>query len=513
MKDSIPQNDSPALKKAFDYFIDSIYLKKSDEWKLIQEKKLLQVFKETAQQVVAYKNFLTKRKIKYQKIKSIQSFKTVPLINKENYLRAYPWQNLCKVGAFNKNSLVMTSTSGSTGTPFYFPRTSKIDMQSSVYHQMFFRSTKINKNTSVLVIDCFGMGVWIGVLITYQAFKHISERGVPITIITPGINKHEIFQALKNIAHHFDQVILCGYPPFIKDIVDQAKDNNVSWKDFNVKIIFAAEGFSETFRDYIVKHVGIKNIYRDTMNIYGSADLGTMAQETPLSILVRRLALKNKNVYSSLFGGTRRLPTLAQYIPNFISFEIQDGSVCCTGDNILPLVRYEIGDNGLTLTYKEVETIFNSEGINLKKEIKEAGITDTITELPFICIYERSDFSTKLYGAIIYPEYIKKGLQHEILEKYITGKFAMGTKFDELHDAYLEINIELREGVNGSKQLREKIVSFVSEALTEESAEHKNNVSMFSKNKFEPRIIFWPFEHDMYFKPGGKQKWVKRKFN
>ena len=102
-------------------------------------------------------------------------------------------------------------------------------------------------------------------------------------------------------------------------MIDDGKDEGIQWKNFNLKLIFAAEGFSETFRDYFVEVAGIKNIYRDTMNIYGSADLGTMAQESPLCILIRRLALTNSDLYNKLFGQATRLPTLAQYIPDFIS--------------------------------------------------------------------------------------------------------------------------------------------------------------------------------------------------
>ena len=49
------------------------------------------------------------------------------------------------------------------------------------------------------------------------------------------------------MAPQYDQIILCGYPPFMKDVVDEAKDNGVNWKDFNIKMIFAAEAFSEEF--------------------------------------------------------------------------------------------------------------------------------------------------------------------------------------------------------------------------------------------------------------------------
>jgi phenylacetate-CoA ligase len=491
-------------------YIDALSSTTSEEWTKRTKKHLLSVFKKTYKEVPAYQAFIRKQKFSLDVGSSISAFDAVPPVTKKKYLRAYAWEDLCKKNALVKDSLVMTATSGSTGEPFYFPRNSMIDMQSSIYHEMFLRSSKIPKNTSTLIIDCFGMGVWIGGLITYQAFKLISERGFPLTIITPGINKHEIFQAVRNLGPSFDQIILCGYPPFMKDVIDQAKDHGVDWKKYNLKIIFAAESFSETFRDYVVKHTGIKNVYRDTMNIYGSADLGTMAQETPLCILLRRLALASPRLYLRLFKQSVRLPTLAQFIPEFVTFEEKDSSIYCTGDNVLPLVRYEIGDSGAVLTFRDVERICEEEDINLKKECIKVGIKDTITELPFVCVYERSDFSTKLYGAIIYPEYIKKGLQREDFDSRITGKFTMYTRFDEQEDEYLEVNIELKPNVSETEELVTSLVKALSESLTKESAEHKNNTTLLSHGKVMPRVIVWPNEHEDHFKLGGKQKWVKK---
>ena len=511
MKRAISSRGGSTEKKDYtSAFLDSLPTKTSKEFSKIQEKHLLAVFKHALTTTKAYKKFLLSSSVDYKKITSGNDFQKVPVMTKKNYLRKYSWEELCQEKAFTKNPVVMTSTSGSTGDPFYFPRNTSIDLQSSIYHEMFLQSSKINTKKSTLIVDCFGMGVWIGGLITYQAFKYISEKGVPLTIITPGINKHEIFQALRNIGPHFDQIIMCGYPPFMKDIIDQASDHGISWKKYNLKIIFAAEGFSETFRDYVVKHLGIKNLYRDTMNIYGSADIGTMAEETPLSILIRRLALDTPNLYKKLFGQANRLPTLAQYIPEYVSFEEQNGTLYLTGNNILPLVRYEIGDSGAVFTFDHIQQLCKEEGIDLLKECTRVGILDTVKELPFVCVYERSDFSTKLYGAIIYPEYIKKGLQKESLQKYITGKFTMYTRFDDKEDEYLEVNIELKHHAKESQTLRVQVTQAISKALIEESAEHKNNSTLLTKGKIEPKVIFWPAEHETHFKVGGKHKWVKR---
>lgn len=496
-------------KEFFENALDFIHSTSSKEWTKIQKTQLLQVFKEARTHVTAYKKFLVDKKIQASTIRTYTDFINLPPVNKNNYLRAYDWEKLCKTKSLITESIVMTATSGSTGTPFYFPRNDTIDIQASFFNQMFLTTSTITKNKSILVIDCFGMGIWLGGLITYQSFKDISRRGYKLTIITPGVNKEEILKAFKNIGKYYDQIILCGYPPFVKDIVDYGKDNGLVWKNFNIKVIFAAEAFSETFRDYIVKNLGIKNMYRDTVNIYGSADLGTMAQESPLCILLRRLALENQNLYMKLFGQATRLPTLAQYVPGFTNFEEVSGSLYCTGDNILPLVRYDIGDNGGVFTYNDLERICKEEGVDLIHETKKVGIEDTVSQLPFVYVYERSDFSASFYGALIYPEHIKKGLTDDNIQEYITGKFTMYTKNDEQENQYLEINIEQKPLQKINRTTHRLILKRIHEALIFQSSEYKKITEALGE-RAHPKLVFWNYGDATHFSGAGKQRWVKK---
>ena len=474
----------------------------------VRAKQMLTVFHKAADGVPAYKDFLKKNKIDPAKIKTLRDFQLVPLMSKQNYLRRYELEKLC-YGETLCQPLVFTSTSGSTGEPFYFPRNFFIDYQSSIYHESFFHSAEIDSHKSTLVLVCFGMGIWIGGLITYQAFRLIAERGYPLTLLTPGINKKEIFEALKNLSKKFDQIIICGYPPFVKDIIDEASKNAVNWRNFkNLKLVFAAETFSEKFRDYIIRETGIKKLYCDTMNIYGSADMGTMASETPVSILVRRIALKNKKVYKKLFTEATRLPTLVQFIPQFINFEIVGKNIYCTGDNAIPLIRYEIGDNGGVFDFNFMEQVFIENGIDFNKEACDAGIDGTIIKLPFVYIYERTDLSTKLYGAIIYPEHVREALQDARFETFLTSKFTMLTKYDRRQNQFLEINIELKPNIKPIKSLGKLCCDNIIKNLLRKNAEYHNNYTSLSK-EVTPHIIFWPHEHILHFKPGIKQKWVK----
>jgi len=483
--------------------------KKSDFWVAEGRKRSLALFHEAAQRVPAYKDFLKKHKVDPKKVKTWDDFqKYVPIMTKKDYLRQYPLEKLCWDGSLKK-SLVFTATSGSTGEPFYFPRDEALDFQSSVMHEMFLKSSGLDPKKSTLVVVCFGMGVWIGGLITYQAFKLIASRGYPLTILTPGVNKKEIYEALKNIGGKFDQVVLCGYPPFIKDIIDDAEGHGISWKKFDLRIVFAAEAFSEQFRKHIAKKTGIKNLHTKITNIYGTADLGTMAQETPLSILIRETALDEPQVFQSIFKEITRVPTLTQFNPLFINFEEVDKNIFCTGYSALPLIRYALGDHGGVVSFKEMEQALGNKKNSIVQTAQRLGFKNTVAELPFVYVYERDDLSTKLYGAIVYPEHIKNAVQHPTLGDFLTGKFTMITQHDENQNQFLEINTELRPGANLSENIKSTIHELVLESLLEKNAEYRNNHTMMP-DKVMPKIVFWEYEHPLHFKPGAKQKWIKK---
>lgn len=487
------------------YIISSITGKKDRFWDKIRERQALRLLHKAAEEVPAYKDFLKRRKINHYRVKTFWDFKRVPQTSKKEYLRRYPLKDLVSTGTL-KRPLSFSATSGSTGEPFYFSRSSGLEWESSIVHEFFLRNSSYGSNLPTLVLVCFGMGVWIGGLITHRAFQLAGERGLPVSVLAPGINKIEIFNALKKLAPNFAQVILAGYPPFIKDIIDEAPEYGVNLGKLNIRLLFAAEAFSEKFRDYVTKKAKVKNIYLDTMNIYGTADIGTMAFETPTSILLRRLALRNKKLFAEIFGDIKKTPTLAQYNPLFITFEEAGGEILLTGNNAVPLIRYNIGDHGGVYSFGEIAYIFKKYGVDIKKEVKSAGI-DKLSLLPFVYVYERTDLATTLYGLQIYPEMIREALLEKSIAHALTGKFALATKFSSKQNQYLEINLELKKGARATQALKKLALKKIIAALLVKSSEFRELYRQL-KDRAVPKLMFWPAEHPLYFKPGTKQKWV-----
>lgn len=488
--------------------IAALYKNDSGAWARITRETILKRFREAHRRVPAYKKFLESAGVDPASIRGVKDIAKIPPMSKANYLRAHPWDTLCAAGSLASEPLVLTATSGSTGEPFYIPRTDEAHEAATVFHHIFIERRGLDPRKPTLVVVAFGMGVWIGGVLTYEAFRRISERGWPLTVITPGVSKKEIFDALKRVGTSHEQLILCGYPPFIKDVIDDGTSHGIKWKRWDMRVVCAAEAFSEHFREYIMRKTGMKDPYRDIMNIYGSAELGTMATETPISILLRRLATKNKKLYSMLFTDAHRLPTLAQFIPHFVSFEAGDGGrVYATGGTALPFIRYDIGDNGGVFSFVDAVRICKETGIDLAAEARRSGIRDTLMELPFVYLYERADLSTKLYGAIMYPEHVRAGLQKRMFERVITGRFTMTTEHDADHNEYLEINMELRPGAKDARSIKQALIGSVVQSLCAANSEYNNNhVSM--PERVVPRVVFWPHEHPKYFPPGIKQKWV-----
>ncbi len=432
----------------------------------------------------------------------------MPIVDKKNYLRRYSLAELSWGGTLKKN-FVFTATSGSTGTPFYFPRTERLDWEGSLVHEMFLQSASANGGP-ILVLVCFGMGVWIGGLLTYKGYEIAARRGgYPVSLLTPGINKKEIYAALKQLAPNFSQTILIGYPPFIKDILDGAPAHGIDTKKLNLRLSFAAEAFTEQFRDYLADTGGVRNIYLDTISVYGSADIGAMGFETPVAILIRRLVNKDpsRKIFKGVFGDIAKTPTLAQYNPLFISFEALRGNICLTGDNAVPLVRYAIGDHGGIMSYPEMNVRLSGYGIDLEKEIAAHHLNDHRSELPFVFVYERSDFSTTLYGLQIYPEHIRDALLRASVNKMITGKFAMTTEFDASQNQYLQINLETVPNAKINAKTKAVLLRAIVDNLETMNSEFRE-LHRFLGDHALPRLVFWPAEDKKYFLPGIKQKWV-----
>jgi phenylacetate-CoA ligase len=477
-------------------------------WEKLGQKKTIELANFTVKNVLAYQCFLRRRGVKRKKVRNFDDFKALPLVNKKNYLNKSKYIDLFPKDYINEITTI-SSTSGSTGEPFYFPRGEEQDKQYEYVAEVYLRNQFEIDKYRTLAINGFGLGIWIGGIFTYKVFNKIATKGYRLSIAPTGRNKDIFLQTFKKIASVYDQVVLMGYPPFIKDVVDEGLNFGINWKKHKLRIMTATEGFSEKFRDYLVNKTGIENALIDTLNIYGSVELGTMSHETPITILIRKIAESNKKIFNEIFPGVRIMPTLVQYYPHIVYFEqVKDEVVASGHGSSFPLIRYQFFDKGGVCTFDEMVSKLSDMGIDVIKEARKAGIKNSMFRLPFVYVHERSDFVVNLRGANIYPGNIRSALEEKQLESYVTGKFTMIKREDRYLNEYLEINIEMKKGVLKSKKLKKKLSKAIVDTLLKQNSEFMNMYTSES-DKATPRVKLFTNEHPKYFSNDlVKQKWI-----
>ncbi len=462
----------------------------------------LTLFKQASINVPAYKAFLKSHGVDPKKINTPTDFSRLPIITKENYLKKYPLQELMWQRGVS-DARMISASSGSSGQPFFWPRGNQSVEDSVVILDELLDKTFQTKTKETLCINAFAMGTWIAGTYMNSAMWRLADLGHRIVTITPGITKEEIARELEVLGPTFQQVLIMGYPPFVKDVVDYAKTRNIKLARLDIKCLLAGENFSEQWRDYILARIGKKNQPESTLGMYGTADAGIVGTETPLSIFIRRLSADDRRLYEALFGNDSILPTLVQYNPDLRYAEEIDGKIIFTTDNSLPLIRYEILDEGRVLTPSMVNNVLGRFGKRIPAEMKP------FSDNPYIALYGRQDVAATFYALNIYPENVKYGLEIPALQAIVTGKFVIKAEFDDTTQTQaLDLSVELQPGVKPDQKIERKIFKAVVDSLVQNNSEYSKLYQEIGK-KAEP-IVHLMEQGNPDFKPGIKHRWFKK---
>lgn len=457
--------------------------------------------------VPAYREFLKEHNIA---IDTISDIRNLPAPSKENYLRKFPFETLFTGDTLTSEPRVFSVTSGSTGKPFYFPRVEAQDKQYQLLAEIYLRTNYKIHERKTLYIDAFPMGPWIGGVFTYEVVTRIAREGkYPLSVITTGIDTPTILRTIEELGDYYDQIIIGAYGPFLKDALDKGVSLGIDFKKYNIKFVFSAEAFPESFRDYVCNLVGCENPLLDTLNHYGTVDLGTMSYETPISILIRRIANDNPELYKDIFGDIIKIPTLTQYLPELFYFESIENNLYCTSNSAIPLFRYDLQDRGDVISFEDMVALFKKHGVDLYQEAEKAGIEDTLWKIPFVYVFERSDFSVSYYAFQVYPGPIRHVLLEDDLHEYVTSKFTLESTFSESQDPQLVVHVECKAEVEQTDELKKKVFEKVHKALMETHSEYKETIGHIGERAYVV-IKLWPQGDQTHFKVGGKQKWIHK---
>jgi phenylacetate-CoA ligase len=354
-----------------------------------------------------------------------------------------------------------------------------------------------------LGVICFALGSWVGGMFTTAACRHLAAKGYPITLVTPGNNRAEILRVVRALAPSFDQVILFGYPPFLKDVVDAGRADALRWEELSVRLVTAGEVFSEEWRSLVCERLGQSDPDLRVASMYGTADGGVLANETPLSVRVRRFLAERPEAARQLFGESR-LPTLCQYDPSHRYFEVEDGELLFTGDGGAPLVRYKILDRGGVIGFRQVLSLLAEHGADLESELRAAGVP--VRDLPFVYVFGRAAFALSFYGANVFPENVAIALERAETARHVTGKFVMQIVRGRDQDPELRVVVELAGGAAPSDALRSDLARSIRAEMERVNSEFLHYAPAERRT---PSVELLPLGHPEYFPTGVKHRYTR----
>jgi len=467
------------------------------------EAHVLTLFERVASTVPAYRDFLLANGVDPSTITSLGDFRTLPFTHKQNYNQKYKLAHLCRDGRLDATDMIAVS-SGSSGAPTFWLRSSVDEEVVAVrFAQIFHDSFRADERLTLAVV-CFPMGTWVGGMYTAACCRHLAAQGYRVVTVTPGNNKAEILRVVQALGPEFEQTVLLGYPPFVKDVVDSGIAAGLSWADYNVKMVFAGEVFSEEWRSLVCERVGALDPVRDTASLYGTADAGVLANETPLSISLRRFFAANPEAARELFGESR-LPTLAQYDPLSRYFEVDNGTLLFTGDNGIPLIRYHIADSGGIVSFDDMLGYASERGWSMPAELTSTDARG-LRRLPFVFVFGRSLFAVSFYGANVYPENVMVGLEQPAIKDWVTGKFVLEVVDVDDGNRRLLVTVELAAGVDGDAVKGVTIAESIRLHLRRLNSEFANYVPDVSQM---PIVEMRPVGDPEYFPVGIKHRYTR----
>jgi phenylacetate-CoA ligase len=501
MLNAKPERLTTALERFLSTPIDTLLQRHLTE---SPEEAALALFRDVSATVPAYRSFLDDLGIDPGAVRTIADFQALPPVTKENYVQRYPLRDLCRHGDLSTCDFISVS-SGSTGAPTCWPRFAADELSIAARFEQIFHDSFHADTRPTLAVVCFALGTWVGGMYTASCCRHLAAKGYPITVITPGNNKPEILRVVRELGPAFDQVVLLGYPPFLKDVIDSGRAEGVEWAKFGIKIVCAGEVFSEEWRTLVGERTGSSDLECDSASLYGTADAGVLGNETPLSIHIRRFLAGRPEAARALFGESR-LPTLVQYDPLSRFFESTPHGLLFTGDNGIPLIRYNILDTGGVVPYDDMLEFLAGWGCDPLRELQASGRRG-VHKLPFVYVFGRSNFTVSYFGANIYPENVSVGLEQPRIKEWVTGKFVLQVVEDEDKNAHLSVIVELAPGVAAGETERAEIAESILAQLLRLNSEFANYVPAQYRM---PRVALKPAGDAEYFPAGVKHRYTRR---
>lgn len=412
-----------------------------------------------SKRVSAYQDFLVKTQWSPKTTDANELFKTLPVTDKTNYILPYRIEERCLDGKFLYDGVAIDESSGSTGIPYNWVRSQEerdiVKSLIGLYLRYCYGEQKF------IVLNTFSMGAWatgFNMALAAQALGVVKSTG-------PDVDK--VLRTLTFFGNKYPY-ILNGYPPFLKYLFDEGTRRGFEWKNYRIHALVGGEGMTEGLRDYLLKYA--KNVYSG----YGASDLEIgIGGENPLTVMIRKLCLKDSRLRKTLFGEDSRLPMLFQYNPLDHFVEIIDNQIVVTVSKpwtLSPKIRYNIKDEGGMITFDQMKDKLKSHHIDIVALEKECHYPRWY--LPFLYVYGRKDATISIMGANIYPEDIEHIVCSDPFLAVNINSFCLSIEDDAQGNPHACLEFELLDMAH-KMAVEEQLKKIVAAELAKLSADYK----------------------------------------
>lgn len=318
-----------------------------------------------------------------------RTFNDIPVTDKLSYIKphadAHTLHRTMWNGKLPYNGQCDTST-GTTGKPTMWVRgTEEREMVKTLIH---FATRVVVGNQPLFFINAFALGPWATGMTTSNA---LFDRAVTFST-GPDIEK--IFDVLSSFPpeqHPDRRYAIAGYPPFMKDLCEEARRRNFDLNKYNITAVVGGEAIADGIRSTVLGHdaEGVKKEqgFSQVLSSYGASDLDiNIGYESGFELDLRNAAKKHVAFKEELFGKGEPLPSIFHYDPLNYYIETNAESelifTCLRDDRVSPRIRYNLHDRGKIMRVQEVMKIAKSHGIELP---------EPRTNLPLVFVWGRDD--------------------------------------------------------------------------------------------------------------------------
>jgi phenylacetate-CoA ligase len=353
---------------------------------------------------------------------------SLPVLDKASYAQRFPIEELCVGGRLPHSGVVVDESSGTSGTASNWVRGRR---ERAAARRSLRAALRFTFGPEPLfVLNAFALGPWATGMNVSMA---VADTAI-LKSIGPDAGKIVKTLELFGPEHRY---LVCGYPPFLKHLVDTA---GLDWSRYDVVAVYGGEGISEPMRAYLGK------AFRAVYGSYGASDLEiNLAAETDFTVALRQRMAVDAGLRERLTGSRDGpLPLVFQYNPVDYVIESVDGELVvtiCRPTNVSPRVRYNIHDSGHVLRVPELRRAL----AELRIDVRELG--ELRLDLPLLFLGGRSDEAVPFYGSKVTPADVEAALFSVPALAPLVSSFALVTWEDDALNPRLTLAVELSAGV------------------------------------------------------------------